>query len=849
MRRPFFRKHQFFAFMMGIFALCFVSCPEVDSNDGGGSEQPAVTNNDDTSTIEPLMLDTSEVQTSFYVSETGSDTNSGTEGSPFFTLSKAIESINAQADSSKVYAVYIDGTVRGATLVENLAAKKLYISGKTSHERDILTLNNGEENSVLSLKCACQVVIVNVTITGGTGEKSFNPDWDGGRWETFGSAVRLMYGADLTLGDKAVVKKNECTEGTIDLSKDCTFTLQGGTITENEGRGIMAWEPSHIYIKTGVISKNNTFATGAGIDIAHSAHLIMEGGDIYGNTAKWGGGVSCGEGASFIMKGGTIRENTASDNAGGVQIQNSSTFTMEGGTIKENTAKNGGGILLWNTCTLILQEGSICDNKAWICGGGIQIDNNCTLELKGGSIYANEVTGSGGGIFCNQSTLTMTDGRIYENTGDWGGGACILDGSFFTMKGGSIEKNKSRGEAGGIALGGSMEMTGGTITGNYAKTYGGGILLYPVDNADVKPFEYTARLLGGTISENACGNGVGGAIINWEDDIYLILGGSISIPVGADGNNDVLLSSSLPLYIESPLTAEAPVATVTRWNYSDSLSVCANADDSKDYVSTNYSKFALTDPEWHVCQDGYMGKKNSTLAPLAVNSNSEGLPCFIITIPKGTRNVTVYRRAGDSFEFESIHYISYWLSVTAEKTYSFVDPFVNSGTSYSYYYAVSDGDVSTYSIHSANLVPTTGYGEFAIASVSKAETEYNPNTGVLSIKKFPEFTSKNAKPSFLNDYENAASLALYNTEQKLYTSLSLCESIDLNSWLPSSWGWYGETLVPAFYFWYETSSSQDGFYGYWYPVGKYSRGDANWFEGSEYGLPDTIIVPESVITE
>ena len=95
-----------------------------------------------------------------------------------------------------------------------------------------------------------------------------------------------------------------------------TFTMNGGTISGNSGRGV--------YVESGTFT--------------------MNGGTISRNTTdRGGGGVSVGSG-TFTMTVGTISGNTAG-RGGGVFVERG-TFTMSDGTISGNTAREGGGVFV-----------------------------------------------------------------------------------------------------------------------------------------------------------------------------------------------------------------------------------------------------------------------------------------------------------------------------------------------------------------------------------------------------------------------------------------------------------------------------------------------------------------------
>lgn len=134
---------------------------------------------------------------------------------------------------------------------------------------------------------------------------------------------------------------------------------------------------------------------------------------------------------------------------------------------------------------LILENGITLNGMAnngslvWINAGG-------ELIMKPGSkLTGNGTSTSGGGVYVNGGDFIMEGGEITHNTAHAiGGGVYIYIGSF-NMAGGEIISNEASGNepynyGGGVysADGGVFTMTGGTIGGNIASNYGGGVAAY-----------------------------------------------------------------------------------------------------------------------------------------------------------------------------------------------------------------------------------------------------------------------------------------------------------------------------------------------------------------------------------
>ena len=111
--------------------------------------------------------------------------------------------------------------------------------------------------------------------------------------------------------------------------------------------------------------------------------------------------------------------------------------------------------------------------------GGVDI-NGGTFTMSGGNIVGNTAT-YGGGVYINVGTFTMSGGNIVGNTAMYGGGVCSIGTpySFSTFKmsdSASIVGNSATNGGGVCGVGdSSFEMSGGSITGNTATGYGGGV--------------------------------------------------------------------------------------------------------------------------------------------------------------------------------------------------------------------------------------------------------------------------------------------------------------------------------------------------------------------------------------
>ena len=142
---------------------------------------------------------------------------------------------------------------------------------------------------------------------------------------------------------------NKTTHGAgVFLYSNTTFTMYGGSITENE------------------CNSDTYLPCGGGVYAFTNATFTMYGGDITKNKADYGGGVSTsGDTANFTMYGGSITENHANKSGGGI-YSNSNNISIYGGSVTDNSVtKNGkaGGIYVSSSDTLTV-------------GGNVNISGN-----------------------------------------------------------------------------------------------------------------------------------------------------------------------------------------------------------------------------------------------------------------------------------------------------------------------------------------------------------------------------------------------------------------------------------------------------------------------------------------
>ena len=209
-------------------------------------------------------------------------------------------------------------------------------------------------------------------------------------------------------------------------------------------------------------------------------------------------------GCTLDLKGGMITT-AANLSPDGHVIYSEGTVKIVGGYVTNGNGGGwGGGLCITGAnAKLEMTGGVIAGNKA-ASGGGVYADKGATLNLAGGVISGNATYGNtynsggspdngyGGGVFTKNACVSIsgsaniTNNRVNSNITEsynngllGGGGIASVNGGTLAMTGGSVTANYSHEAGGGIYAGFynqsiSFEMTGGTIARNEAENAEGG---------------------------------------------------------------------------------------------------------------------------------------------------------------------------------------------------------------------------------------------------------------------------------------------------------------------------------------------------------------------------------------
>ena len=334
--------------------------------------------------------------------------------------------------------------------------------------------------------------------------------------------------------------RDEARWGTgVSVAKNATFNMYGGTISGNT-----AYDSTNI--AAGGVVVNGTFnmyggelvnnyrstkseTLGSAVMVNSTGTFNMMGGLIarnasqdseYGNTstiARNGGAVYV-KGGTFNMSGGEISRNTAGayyapSDGGAVYVANDGAFKMSGGVITGNTAsRNGGGVAVAEGTFTMSGDARVTGNNAF------RESNSNFKTFNGGGVYV----GASGVFTMNDSASVDTNETKCCNAEilSRGGGVYVENGGVFTMNDqAAVKDNKASVRysssfsdtvfGGGIYVNGTLNLNGGTVTGNTAYLRGGGIYV------DTKG---TANLGTGTVTVkgNTIHNG------DFTDNVYLV---------------------------------------------------------------------------------------------------------------------------------------------------------------------------------------------------------------------------------------------------------------------------------------------------------------------------------------
>ncbi len=258
------------------------------------------------------------------------ETKSGSGESTFHMSGGTIGGTDASSGNNASYGAGV--AVKGATV--NLSGSALI----TNNTASTTTSGGGGGNMYLYDSTA------KLNMTGGT--ISYGSAYSGGGINVAAGTVN-MSGGTIDYSKSTAPSSASAGGGGVYVKDGATFNLSGSAVVSNSesyysGSGF--YVSGSLVMSGGTITKNTVTDTwhysGGGVCLSgNNASFTMSGGTISENDGFSGGGGVAASGGTFTMSGGSIENNTAIY-GGGVDAE-SCTITITGGSITGNIARDG----------------------------------------------------------------------------------------------------------------------------------------------------------------------------------------------------------------------------------------------------------------------------------------------------------------------------------------------------------------------------------------------------------------------------------------------------------------------------------------------------------------------------
>ena len=305
------------------------------------------------------------------------------------------------------------------------------------------------------------------------------------------------------------------TSGVLTIEDTAEAVDESSTVIKNPGEpATMAWTGDNNGTTPQSLTYYETTSTpnpdSLGTTETTTQHVVSGFGAIVAasNSGSVKRVISVADGSTLNLNGGMITTPRALGNDGHVIFSQGAVYISGGYVTNGNGGGWGGGLCITGAnARLEMTGGVVAGNKA-ASGGGIFANNSAALNLSGGVIsgnatYDNDITdgynvnagGYGGGVYTQSATVTISDSaNITNNRAE----ARLANKELY---------NKGLLGGGGIAShGGTLSMTGGSVTANYSHEAGGGI--YAGLPGQGVGFAMSSGFIAGNKSDNAEGGGL-----------------------------------------------------------------------------------------------------------------------------------------------------------------------------------------------------------------------------------------------------------------------------------------------------------------------------------------------------
>jgi hypothetical protein len=267
---------------------------------------------------------------------------------------------------------------------------------------------------------------------------------------------------------------------------DSTPTLSGLTVSKgdtNQGGGGI--DNSGVLTVTNcAFSNNSTTAAGGGIE--NDGTLSITSSTFETNSAEFGGGIE-NEG-TLSVAGSTIESNTATF-GGGIDNDENGTLTLTSTTFSLNFATGRGGGIFNSGASPLTVTGSKFSNNSAQSGGGVFLEGDgadppITMTVTDSTFTSDRATGTsassgGGGFYNDGGTVSISGSTLSGNSATEGGGGIYASSGALTIMDSTVSGNSvtsSSGPGGGLyENGGTLNVTNSTFAGNSAGNVGAGI--------------------------------------------------------------------------------------------------------------------------------------------------------------------------------------------------------------------------------------------------------------------------------------------------------------------------------------------------------------------------------------
>ena len=212
-----------------------------------------------------------------------------------------------------------------------------------------------------------------------------------------------------------------------------------------------------------------------------------------------------------IQKEASLKIFDCSDEIHDYITEQNGLWTLTDSADAEGRKELKGGVILGGTG----EKAEIAELKnSYFCGGFAYIDGG-SLFVYNGNIVGNHAEYGGAVYVTGEGYFEMNGGNFSGNLSDFRGGAVFVHSGTMLLNNGAISENKAKTNGGGIDISsaGILEMRGGSVTGNTAGAWSGGI-------ENFGAFD----LYGGTVSANSAAEDAGGI---YNGGVFTMHGGTV----------------------------------------------------------------------------------------------------------------------------------------------------------------------------------------------------------------------------------------------------------------------------------------------------------------------------------